>query len=111
MFEKSGSVADVMAASCVLAASKIDAGGIVVIGDLSGDVTRLISKYRPNMPILAVMSSLKVARQLAIHRSVYPTMLPYHKAMGAAVKQGLIESKDNVIVVNVSHFIQLEFFC
>lgn len=91
-----------MAASCVLAALKLDAGGIVVVNDASGDVTRLISKYRPSIPVLAVVDSVKVARQLSLHRSVYPTMLPHHKALSAAVEQGLLENKDNVVVVNVS---------
>jgi hypothetical protein len=102
MFEKSDSVCDVMAASCVLAATKINAGGIVVLGDKTGDVTRLISKYRPNMPVLVILDSSKVARQLNIHRSVYSTLLPQSKALSAAVEQGLFENKDTIVVVNVS---------
>lgn len=112
MFEKTSNVSDVMAASCVLAANKLSAGGIVVINDTTGDVTRLISKYRPSIPVLAIVDNVKVARQLTIHRSVYPTLLPQHKAMAAAVEEGLLDSKDNVIIVNVRfHFLLVSLLC
>lgn len=91
-----------MAASCVMSAAKINAGGIVVIGDKTGDITRLVSKYRPHMPILMIADTVKVAKQLTIHRSVYPTMLPHAQAMSAAVKQGLMDKGDVVVVLNAA---------
>jgi pyruvate kinase len=100
MTAKSSSVEDVMAASCVFSAEKINAGGIVVVGDASGDVTRLLSKYRPSMPVLVVLDSVKVAKQLNIHRSVFPTLLPYDKAIPAAIEQGLFDKRDHFIFVN-----------
>ena len=43
-----------------------------------------------------------MARQLSIHRGVYPTLLPYHKALAAATAQGLFKSGDQLIMAEAT---------
>ena len=74
-------------------------------GDWTGDVARLIAKYRPSMPVLTVLSPEKhgarVSRQLSLHRGVFPTLLPYDDALPAAALQGLLTEDDQMVVVAV----------
>ena len=101
MMEEAGSKEDALAASAVFTAEKLGAGCLVVKGDASGDLSRLVAKYRPSMPILALVNSAKVARQLSIHRGVFPTLLPYHKALPASAAQGLLKPGDELVMVEV----------
>ncbi|XP_022184539.2 pyruvate kinase isoform X1 [Nilaparvata lugens] len=65
--------AQAIALSVVETASRIAAAAVVVI-TTSGASARLISRYLPRMPVIAVTSHSRVARQLAI----WKTVLPYH---------------------------------
>lgn len=97
MFDETENKEDAMAASAVFTAEKINAGSIIVSGDETGDITRLVSKYRPSMPIVSILSSVKVARQLTIHRGVYPTNLPVGEAMAGALHQGIFAPSDQLV--------------
>ena len=97
--EGSDSAADSVAASAVFGAEKLGAGLIVVRGDASGDLSRLVAKFRPSMPVVALVGSAKAARQLSIHRGVFPTLLALEEALPAAKAQGLIEAGDAVVTV------------
>jgi len=72
-------------------------------GDWTGDVARLVAKYRPSMPVLTLLSPEKhgarVSRQLSLHRGVFPTLLSYDEALPAAVAQGLLTGNDQMVVV------------
>jgi pyruvate kinase len=73
------------------------------LGDWSGDLARLVAKYRPSMPVLTLLAAEKhgarVSRQLSLHRGIFPTLLPYADALPAAVEQGLLKAGDQVVVV------------
>jgi len=61
-----------LAESAVVLAEGSDASAIVVVDTGKGDLTRAVSACRPDVPIVAVSPSLKVARQLMVNRGVYP---------------------------------------
>ncbi|WP_275491278.1 pyruvate kinase alpha/beta domain-containing protein, partial [Oenococcus oeni] len=46
----------------------------IVASTASGYTARLISKYRPDMPILAITYDEKVARSLTVNYAVYPVV-------------------------------------
>ena len=106
MMALSDSPGDAMAASAVFTAEKLQAGAIVVKGDASGDFARLVAKYRPSMPVLTLLDpslhGAKVARQLSVHRGVFPTLLSHAEALPAAAQQKLVEDGDEVVVVYTS---------
>jgi len=61
-----------LADSAVCLADGSEAGAIVVSEGGNGDLTRAISACRPDVTVVAVTPSLKVARQLMVNRGVYP---------------------------------------
>merc|ERR1719387_2119435 len=71
-----------LAESAVVLAEGSEAGAIVVVEAGNGDLTRAISACRPDVPVVAVTPSLKVARQLMVNRGVDPI-----HSSGDAVKE------------------------
>ncbi|XP_078434119.1 pyruvate kinase 2, cytosolic-like [Wolffia australiana] len=109
-----------VASSAVRAAFKVKAAVIVVL-TMSGRAARLIAKYRPTMPVLAVVvprlrsNSLKwsfsgamQARQCLVVRGVYPVLAspsmvtPGESELGLALNyaksSGLVKAHDRVVV-------------
>merc|ERR1719331_3368045 len=60
------------AESAVVLAEASEASAIVVVEGGNGDLTRAISACRPDVPVVSVTASLKVARQLMVNRGVFP---------------------------------------
>ncbi|KAF4573018.1 Pyruvate kinase [Pleurotus pulmonarius] len=67
--------AETVAIAAVAAASEQDASGILVLST-SGNTARLISKYRPRVPILTVTRNQQTSRQIHLHRGCYPFWYP-----------------------------------
>ncbi|WVQ63599.1 pyruvate kinase [Kwoniella botswanensis] len=67
--------AETLALSAVAAAIEQDAGAIIVLST-SGVSARLLSKYRPECPIICVTRNQQTARQLHLSRGVYPVWYP-----------------------------------
>uniref|UniRef100_A0A0W0FGK7 Pyruvate kinase n=1 Tax=Moniliophthora roreri TaxID=221103 RepID=A0A0W0FGK7_MONRR len=67
--------AETVAIAAVAAASEQDASAIFVLST-SGNTARLISKYRPKVPILTVTRNEQTARQIHLHRGCYPFWYP-----------------------------------
>jgi len=63
--------AETVAMAAVAAASEQNAAAILVLST-SGNSARLISKYRPGVPILTVTRNEQTARQMHLHRGCYP---------------------------------------
>ncbi|KAG8894198.1 Pyruvate kinase, partial [Tulasnella sp. 417] len=57
--------------AAVASALEQKAGAIVVLST-SGNTARLISKYRPSVPIITVTRNEQTSRQIHLHRGVYP---------------------------------------
>ncbi|MCG6939560.1 MAG: pyruvate kinase [Gammaproteobacteria bacterium] len=79
----------------------------------SGFTSRLVSKYRPDCPILAVTTSEKVARKLSMNWGVVPALY-----QGAATDEGRIDfaisearrmvnaDSGDIVVITAGHFQQ-----
>ncbi|KAL7420866.1 Pyruvate kinase [Cryptotrichosporon argae] len=67
--------AETLALSAVAASIEQDAGAIIVLST-SGVSARLLSKYRPQCPIICVTRNEQTARQLHLSRGVYPVHFP-----------------------------------
>ncbi|AAS52288.1 ADR368Wp [Eremothecium gossypii ATCC 10895] len=62
---------ETIAAAAVAATFEQKAKAIVVLST-SGDTTRLVSKYKPNVPIVMVTRNPRAARYCHLHRGVFP---------------------------------------
>ncbi|PVG04825.1 putative pyruvate kinase [Serendipita vermifera] len=69
------STVETVSLAAVAAAYEQDAGAILVLST-SGNTARLISKYRPNVPIITVTRNQQTARQIHLHRGCYPFWYP-----------------------------------
>jgi len=67
--------AETVAMAAVAAAFEQNASAIIVLST-SGNSARLISKYRPNVPIITVTRNQQSARQMHLHRGCYPFWYP-----------------------------------
>jgi pyruvate kinase len=67
--------AETIAIAAVAAASEQNAGAILVLST-SGNTARLISKYRPAVPIITVTRNQQTSRQIHLHRGCYPFWYP-----------------------------------
>ncbi|KAF9015051.1 pyruvate kinase [Cyathus striatus] len=67
--------AETVAIAAVAAASEQNASAILVLST-SGNTARLISKYRPSVPIITVTRNEQTARQIHLHRGCYPFWYP-----------------------------------
>jgi len=62
---------ETVAQAAVSSAHEQNAGCIIVLST-SGKTARLISKYRPRVPIITVTRNPQTARQIHLHRGCYP---------------------------------------
>jgi len=66
---------ETVAIAAVAAASEQNASAILVLST-SGNTARLISKYRPLVPIITVTRNEQTSRQIHLHRGCYPFWYP-----------------------------------
>ena len=76
--------AETLAIAAVAAATEQNAGAILVLST-SGSTARLVSKYRPEVPILTVTRSAPTSRQIHLHRGCYPFL--YEEPRGISATQ------------------------
>ena len=69
------SVSDATAHAACLTAKDVNASAIVTVSE-SGNTARLLSKYRPEQPIIACVMKEQVQRQLALSWGITPLMMP-----------------------------------
>lgn len=98
---------DARAHAAVELAIESEANAIIVMTK-SGCTARLISKYRPHMPIIAITDNAMVQRQLHLSYGVISLCIDafadteetVQNGLQKAQEAGLIHSKDEVIVVS-----------
>ena len=98
-------ITDAIGQSVAHTALNLDVAAIVT-PTVSGQTARMISKYRPKAPIVAVTSSDAVSRKLALVWGVYPLVAPQVNstdemldiAVEAAVKSGIVKHGDLVVI-------------
>lgn len=108
--------AELMGHGCFTMAKQFNAQGIsgkIVTIATTGYSTRMVSKYRPNIPILAFTANLRAARELNVVwgvQSIYSPLVTgdsVEEKARNAIKMGLdldlIDKNDHVIVVASSH--------
>lgn len=72
----------------------------------SGHTARMVSKYRPNCPIIAPCMHEKVCRQMSLSWGVYPVLTVeqpttdevFEQAVDCALKTGIVKNGDVVII-------------
>ncbi len=79
----------------------------VIVATQSGDAARLVSRERPEMPIIAVTSSTRVQAQLNVSWGVRPVVKEGESNIAALIdtgialakKEGAVQAGDEVVVV------------
>jgi len=104
-FHKSSSdIADAITKAAYVVATDVEASAIVS-PTLRGNSPRLISKYRPVQPVIAVTISEVVYRQLLLHWGIYPLITEYvndsdlmvQNALRLALKNGYVKRNEKVV--------------
>lgn len=98
-------VAGSVAHATVETAVELDAAAIIT-PTMSGSTARLLSRYRPKMPIIATTPSPLVQRQLALYWGVIPLLARrtestdemINSSIRAAMDNGLVKEGDTVVV-------------
>jgi pyruvate kinase len=97
-----------VASSAVKTARDVEAAAIVVLTE-SGSTARLIAKYRPGVPIVAITPSQHVARQVQgyvknVFAKVVPPGLEYDQSLALAIEfaqgHGWVHPGDSVVYVH-----------
>jgi pyruvate kinase len=98
-------ITDAIGQSVAHTALNLDVAAIVT-PTVSGNTARMISKYRPKAPIVAVTADEAVSRKLALVWGVYPKVAPQANstdemldiAVEAAVETGIVKHGDLVVI-------------
>ena len=101
------STQEAMCVSAASAANDVNAKLIVVITE-SGSIARLIAKYRPKQPILALCMSSYVIRQLNVTRGIYTLKIPsfidtnnlVNNAVNHAIENGFLSKGDKIVCLS-----------
>jgi pyruvate kinase len=99
-------VPEAVASYAVRVANDLKASLIITITE-TGRTSRLVSKYRPRVPVMCVTNSLATANYLILFRSAFPMLVPSVKgtehllqeAMQKAKELGLCKSGSTVVCV------------
>ena len=99
-----------LASAAVHASFEVNASLIVAVCH-SGRTATLMSKYRPNCPIICVTSNDTVARKLQMYRGLHAIKVPVgtsvreckRVALTTAKTHGIAEKGDRVVAVHGSH--------
>ncbi len=98
-------VADGISMAAVEIAEKLDAKAIISL-TRSGSTARMVSKYRPRCPIIALTPSEKVMRELSLTWGLVPLYQSrvssedqaFRGALDTPVAQGLVQEGDLVVI-------------
>lgn len=102
--KSSNDIADAITKAAYVVATDVEASAIVS-PSLRGNSPRLLSKYRPIQPIIAVTTSEVVYRQLLLHWGIYPLLSGHvndsdamiQNALRLAMKKGYTKRNDKVV--------------
>lgn len=105
-YEESHGVTDVVSQSAVRAAHNVGAKLIIAL-TRSGSTARMIARYRPAEPVLALSDNEYYARKLALSFGCYPMIVPTFKNVEeitttvrtAAVGNKFAKAGDKVVIV------------
>ncbi len=100
-----GGVTDAISHATCTTAYDLDASAIIAV-TISGHTARMISKFRPDIPILGCTTNPRTYQQLALSWGVVPVMLGqetdldelFSHAVGKACDLGLVASGELVVI-------------
>ncbi len=100
-----GSVADAISHATCAAAAYLDAAAIITC-TMSGSTARMVARYRPHSPILAVSPNQATRNRLCLSWGVVPMPLEQvsdtdamiAQSVDAALRAGLVKKGDRVII-------------
>jgi len=101
----SESITGSISKSAVRTALEIDASAIVT-ATMSGVTARMVTRFRPPMPVLALTHNKKTARRLALSWGVMPILVPrlesadetMHLATRVIAERGLAKAGDRIVL-------------
>ena len=88
------SVSDATAHAACLTAKDVNAAAIVTVTE-SGTTARLLSKYRPEQPIIACVMKEQVQRQLALSWGITPLMMSLAHSTDELIEMSTALAKEN----------------
>ena len=88
------SVSDAPAHAACLTARDVNAAAIVTVSE-SGTTARLLSKYRPQQPIIACVMREQVQRQLSLSWGITPLMMPLAHSTDELIEMSTSLAKEN----------------
>lgn len=97
-------IGDAVTRAAYVVATDVEAEAIVA-PSLRGNSPRMLSKYRPKQPVIAVTTSESVHRQLLLHWGIYPLLSDYvndadsmiQNALRLALQHGYVKRGDKVV--------------
>ena len=88
------SVSDATAHAACLTAKDVNAAAIVTVSE-SGNTARLLSKYRPQQPIIACVMKEQVQRQLSLSWGITPLMMSLAHSTDELIEMSTALAKEN----------------
>ena len=88
------SVSDATAHAACLTARDVNAAAIVTVSE-SGTTARLLSKYRPQQPIIACVMREQVQRQLSLSWGIIPLMMSLAHSTDELIEMSTALAKEN----------------
>ena len=93
------SVSDATAHAACLTAKDVNASAIVTVSE-SGTTARLLSKYRPQQPIIACVMKEQVQRQLSLSWGITSLMMPLAHSTDELIEMSTALAKENGFLHN-----------
>ena len=93
------SVSDATAHAACLTAKDVNAAAIVTVSE-SGNTARLLSKYRPEQPIIACVMKEQVQRQLSLSWGITSLMMPLAHSTDELIEMSTALAKENGFLHN-----------
>ena len=93
------SVSDATAHAACLTAKDVNAAAIVTVSE-SGTTARLLSKYRPQQPIIACVMKEQVQRQLSLSWGIASLMMPLAHSTDELIEMSTALAKENGFLHN-----------
>ena len=93
------SVSDATAHAACLTARDVNAAAIVTVSE-SGTTARLLSKYRPQQPIIACVMKEQVQRQLSLSWGITSLMMPLAHSTDELIEMSTALAKENGFLHN-----------
>lgn len=91
--KKLDDVTSAIANNVVESANRLDAR-LICAATMSGHTARVISNLKPNAPILALVTSEKMGRRLALNWGVYPASLPVMNSTDEVLTRSVEAAKE-----------------